>query len=209
MSAIIIAVLLLAIIGLTYVSLSGNRMLDKYQGKEGFAQVKPTLEENFAFIKKNPNNDSAYYSLGQGFYALGGFDDAIWAFSEAVKINPKLYYYWINLGNAYKAKKIYLSARNAYIKGLELEPNKQSHYMALAWLYYFRIEPEKDKAFEVLKRGLEKFPDDKDLLFEITRYYLYDKNNEEFLKYAPRYLKIDPKNELVNNYLKELKGKKR
>lgn len=206
---IVLAIIFFAIIVLTAISLSGNRMLDKYVGKEGFEQIKPTFEDNFEFIKQNPNNDSAYYSLGQGFYSLKGYDDAIWAFSEAVKINPKLYYYWINLANAYQAKKDYISARDAYIKGLGLEPNKPAFYTALAWLYYFRLEPEKDKAFEVLKRGLEKFPDDKAILFDITRYYLYDKNKEEFLKYAPKYIKLDSANEAINNGLKEWgKGKR-
>lgn len=182
-----------------------NRILDKYSNHKDFAAVRETMEVNLDFIGKNPNNDSAYYSLGQGFFSLKGYDDAIWAFKEAIRISPNTYYYWSFLGKAYQAKKDYLPARDAYVKTLELETDKPFNYTNLAWLYYFRLETEKDKAFEVLKKGLEKFPNDKDILFDITRYYMYDENKKEFLKYAPRYIKINPNNGAINKKYKEWK----
>lgn len=182
-----------------------DRILDKYSNHKDFNVVRETMKTNLDFIKKNPNNDSAYYSLGQGFFGLQGYDDAIWALKEAIRISPNTYYYWSFLGKAYQAKKDYPPARDAYEKTLELEPDKPFNYTNLAWLYYFRLEAEKDKAFEVLKKGLEKFPTNKDILFDITRYYIYDENKKEFLKYAPRYLKIDPDNELINKKYKEWK----
>ena len=202
-------VLILIIVGLgmlIFFSLMGEyRLLDKYADHKDFETVRGTMQENLDFIKKNPSNDSAYYSLGQGFYSLKGYDDAIWAFKETVRISPNTYYYWSFLGTAYQAKKDYSSARDAYIKTLELEPDKPLNYTQLAWLYYFRLEPEKDKAFEVLGKGLEKFPTDKDILFDITRYYMYDENKKEFLKYAPRYIKVDATNEAINKKFKEWK----
>lgn len=179
--------------------------MDKYSNHKDFATVRETMKANLDFIRKNPNNDSAYYSLGQGFFGLQGYDDAIWAFKEAIRISPNTYYYWSFLGKAYQAKKDYPPTRDAYEKTLEFEPNKPFNYTNLAWLYYFRLEAEKDKAFEVLKKGLEKFPTDKDILFDITRYYIYDENKKEFLKYAPRYINVDATNELINKKYKEWK----
>ncbi|MBI2638526.1 hypothetical protein HYW83_02955 [Candidatus Peregrinibacteria bacterium] len=203
----IILVLVIAVLGV-FIFLSfirSDRILDKYSHHKDFAVVGETMKANLDFIKKNPNNDSAYYSLGQGFFGLQGYDDAIWALKEAIRISPNTYYYWSFLGKAYQAKKDYPSARDAYIKTLEFEPNKPLNYTQLAWLYYFRLEPEKDKAFETLQKGFEKFPADKDILFDITRYYMYDQNKKEFLKYAPKYIKIDPKNEAINKKYQEWK----
>lgn len=157
------------------------------------------MEENLGFIKKNQRNEVAYYSLGQEFYALEGYDDAIWAFKKAIEIAPDRYYYWSFLGSAYQAKKDYIAARDAYIKALDLDTTRVLTYTKLSWLYYFRLDAEKEKAYEVLKKGLEQFPDDATLLFDITRYYLYDENKEEFLKYAPHYLKIDQSNDAIKN----------
>lgn len=179
--------------------IEGKRFILKYSQQKDFWLVYPTLKENKEFIKKNHNNHSAYYSLGQGYYGLKAYDQAIDAFSRAIEIVPNNADYWSFLGKVYQAKKVYPKARDAYIETLKLDPDTPYHYTQLAWLYYFRLDPEKDKAFEVLKQGLEKFPEDKDILFDITRYYLYDKNEEEFRKYAPRYLKIDPSNQLIKD----------
>ncbi len=171
--------------------------MTKYRNYAGFWNSYPALKENRDFIRKNPSNDSAYYSLGQGLYGLKAYDGAIDAFTHAIAITPNAYYYWAFLGKAYQAKKDYAKARDTYAKVLELEPGKKVNYTNLAWLYYFRLPGEEYKAYEVLQKGLEKFPTDKDILFDITRFYLYDKNEVEFRKYAKRYLKIDPTSELI------------
>lgn len=172
--------------------LQERAFIKKYSQAKDFWSVYPVMKENQKLIAQNPKNEGAYYSLGQGLYSIGAFPQAIDAFSHTVEISPQKYYYWSFLGKAYQGKKDYQKARDAYSKALELEPNNANNYTMLAWLYYFRLEPEKEKAFEILKKGLEKFPDNKDILFDITRYYLYDKSTTEFRKYAPLYLKIDP-----------------
>ncbi len=175
-----------------------------YQKNPEFKKVESALKEDREMIRKNPRNDSAYYSLGQGLYSLKGYDDAANALREAAKIDPTRVYYWSFLAKIYQGKKGYLGARDAFTKVLDMEPDRQVNYTNLAWLYYFRLDPEKDKAFEVLKKGLERFPNDKAILFDITRYYLYDNNWEEFLKYAPRYLAIDPDYPAIRDKYKEL-----
>lgn len=168
-----------------------------YRNNAEFKKVESALKEDRDMIRKNPRNDSAYYSLGQGLYSLKGLDDAIDALTKATEIDPTKAYYWSFIAKAYQAKKDYIGARDMFIKVLEVEPGKPVNYTNLAWHYYFRIDAEQKKAFDVLKKGLELFPEDRTILFDITRYYLYDKNETEFRKYAPRYLKIDPSNELI------------
>lgn len=199
----VLAVLVVAAI-LVCTYLPDYLFIQKYKDTPNFWGVYQSLQENREFIAKNPKNDSAYYSMGQTYYSLKDYDTGIKYLKKAIEISPNTYYYWDFLGHVNQAKKDYIEARDAYIKALELEPNKVLLYDQLAWLYYFRIEEEEDKAYEVLKRGLEKFPNNPELLFDITRYYLYDKNKEEFFKYAPIYLKVDPNNPdnlaIKNNY---------
>lgn len=179
----------------------------KYSSKKDFSGVFTTWKENRGFIRQNPNNDSAWYSLGQGYYALGGFDDAIFAFNEAARINPKNDYYWSFLGKAHQAQKDAPRMIEAFVKALEANPKRKENTIQLAWAYYFRTDDQAAKAYDVLRNGLKAFPGDKDLLWDITRYYAYDKNTEEFQKYAPQLLKVDPGNELVKSVMKEIKEK--
>ncbi len=203
----------LAIIGIVFVlffrqigDFVGERIfIAKYSQTKDFWITYSVIKENKEFIRKNSNNDSAYDSLGQGYYALQAYDYAAGAFKRATEISPKHVDYWSFLGRTYQAMKDYQRARDAFTEVLKLDPDRPDNYTKLAWLYYFRLDLEKDKAFEVLKQGLEKFPNDKNILFDITRFYLYDENKKEFLKYAPRYLKIDPNQELIKNKYKEWK----
>ena len=122
------------------------------RGKEILDSATVPVEWRFSqeLIEKNPGNDSAYYSLGQGYYGLRAYNEAIKALKRATEIKPDNFDYRSFLGKVYQAKKDYPAARDAYIETLRLNPDKQNHYIQLAWLYYFRLDPEKDKAFEVL-----------------------------------------------------------
>lgn len=205
---IVIAVALLALGVFIYFAYTDpTRILSKYSRMPGFDHSYPAMADNLRIIKQHPGAHGAYHSLAQGFYSLKGYDDALWAISEAVKLSPNTYYYWLFLGQVQQTRKNYPAARDAYIKALDLEPNKPVNYTTLAWLYYFRLEPEKNKAYDALKQGLEKFPDDKNILFDITRYYMYDENKDEFLKYAPRYRKLDPNNSPINEFYNKWKRK--
>lgn len=205
---IIIAGISLAVAGLLaysfYPAISDFFFLLPYQKNVEFKNVESALKEDREMIRKNPQHDGAYYSLGQGLYSLKGYDDAIDAFISATEIDPKKVYYWSFLAKAYQAKKDYLGARDMFTKVLDMEPDKPVNYTNLAWLYYFRIDEEQKKAFDILKKGLTRFPEDRAMLFDITRYYLYDNNWEEFLKYAPRYLAIDPDYPAIRDKYKEL-----
>lgn len=198
-SLLIAGTILVVLAGIFFVSrIPDYLFILKYHKREHFWDVYATYKENRAFIKDNPNNDSAYYSLGQGFYGLGDFDKAIEAFKKAAEIAPEKGHYWTFLGRTYQIKKDYPRASAAYTKTIEADHTRPDNYTTLAWLYYFRLKPEKDKAFDVLKQGLSYFPDDKEILFDITRYYIYDRN-EAFRPYAKHYLKIDPSQILIKN----------
>lgn len=202
---LIVEILIVFIAGIfiVYTLTKSDRMLDKYASNKDFPIMEKALKEGLAMVKKNPHDDAIYFYLAQSFYKLQGYDDALWALNKAITIAPTNSPYITLFGKIYQTKKDYVVARDAYIKALELDPSKVYSYTNLAWVYYFRLPDEKDKAFDVLKKGLEKFPNDRDLLFDIVRYYMYDQNKKEFLKYAPRYIKIDSAYEPINKTYKE------
>src|SRR6185436_14515610 len=52
-------------------------------------------------IRRRPT-DQAYSNLGTCYYFLGRYSDAAKAFEDATKLTPKHYFYWANLGDAYR-----------------------------------------------------------------------------------------------------------
>jgi serine/threonine-protein kinase len=52
-------------------------------------------------IQRKPT-DQAYSNLGTCYYYLGRYRDAAAAYENAIKLTPKQYLYWANLGDAYR-----------------------------------------------------------------------------------------------------------
>jgi len=165
----------------------------QYSSHQDFETIYPLIKEAREIVRKNPRHDGAYQSLAQSYFTIGAFDRARDALLVAVEIVPDNDAYWSFLGKTYQRLKAYPDAAAAYARALELDESRVEYYTQLAWLYYFRFEGDDMlKSYDILKQGLERFPDDKDLLFDITRYYLYENKMEEFTMYAPRYLAVDP-----------------
>ncbi|MBI2483933.1 tetratricopeptide repeat protein [Candidatus Uhrbacteria bacterium] len=198
---ITVAILLLAGIALAAFFIRSGGIASKkaeqdfvaaYSGHKDFETIYPVIKEARAIVMKDPRHDGAYHSLAQSYYTLGAYDQARDALVQAIEIIPANDAYWSFLGKTYQAMKSYPEAAEAYRRALELDPNRTEYYIRLAWLYYFRFEgDEMQKSYDILSKGLELYPEDKDLLFDITRYYLYENKMEEFARYAQRYLKVD------------------
>lgn len=170
-----------------------KQFVKTYSTHKDFETIYPVIQEAQKIVKKNPRHDGAYQSLAQSYFTLNAYDRARDSLLRAVEIVPDNDAYWSFLGKTYQRLKAYPDAASAYTRALELNKNKIEYYTQLAWLYYFRFEGDDMlKSYDILKQGLELFPEDKDLLFDITRYYLYENKMEEFVQYAPRYLKVDP-----------------
>src|ERR1043165_2738911 len=52
-------------------------------------------------IRRTPT-DQAYSNLGTCYYFLGRYSEAASAYEQATKLTPKHYFYWANLGDAYR-----------------------------------------------------------------------------------------------------------
>lgn len=210
---IIIGILLLtSLIGTPFVmrtmqeKKADERFVATYSYHKDFWTIYPLIKESRDIARKNKAHDGAYHSLAQSYYTLGAFDEAENALQNALAIKPENDAYWFFLGKIQQGKKAYPAAAVAYEKALALNPTKKEHFQVLAWLYYFRFEGEQHKkAFDVLGRAVKRFPEDKDLWFDLTRYNLYDNNIKEFLVYAPQYLALNPSDENIKKDYKNYK----
>ncbi|MBI4822753.1 MAG: tetratricopeptide repeat protein [Nitrospirae bacterium] len=78
---------------------------------------------------KNPlyeTPDKAYYDLGNIYYRLGMFDEAVEAFNDALRRQPNRYTAYYGLALSHNAKGNYGDASSALQKGIELDPRFKS-----------------------------------------------------------------------------------
>jgi tetratricopeptide (TPR) repeat protein len=83
----------------------------------------------------SPNDDVAWQGLGRSCRDLGDYDNAIYAFEQAIRLMPQEEAYLYDLGLVYVAQKRYEEAIEAFLKVIELSPGYALAHCALAGCY--------------------------------------------------------------------------
>lgn len=98
------------------------------------------------------------YDLGIRYLEDGNYEEAIIAFTAAIKIDPKRAPAYVGRGDAYvlsgETEENLTAAQADYEKAIELDEMLAEAYLGLADVYI--RQGEYDKATEILKQGLEK-----------------------------------------------------
>jgi len=156
------------------------------------------IEDGDKAIVLNPNNAVAYNNRGKAHYAkgnahnnyldresrdyaIGFFDRAIEDFDKAIAFDPKNADFYINRGNAYRAKWDYDKAIEDYDKAIALNPNDAAAYNNRGNAY--RFKGDYGKAIESYDKAIVLNPKNTD--FYINRgasHSNYEKAIEDFDK---------------------------
>jgi tetratricopeptide (TPR) repeat protein len=89
----------------------------------------------------------SYYNMGNAFADLGEYKDAINAYEEAIKLNPKLSKPHHNLGLAYAASNRLADAANEFTQAVKLKPDyAEAHFnLGVAYLQMGRTQEAKEQ----------------------------------------------------------------
>ena len=90
-------------------------------------------------IYLDSKNAVARYNLGNVYYQLARYDDAIEAYHLAIKIDPKNAVasdFWAGLGGAYGGLKRYSDAIEAYSQAIEIDPKNVTFYKCRGYAYW-------------------------------------------------------------------------
>ena len=100
-----------------------------------------------------------------------------------------------------------VSAIEAYQEAALLEPENTDIW--LDWSFIYHESGEKDKAIELIERGLEESPDNSDLLYRMVVYQIQAGQYKEAFTYLENALILDFENhEVLFEFFRNLKHKK-
>jgi serine/threonine-protein kinase len=111
--------------------LAMNPRLDFVAGEREFRRV----------LQRSPNNAAAKNGLCLSLLAQGRFADAEETCQQALLLDPLLTNLWFNLGRITTGMGRYKEAREAFRKGLELQPNASRFHTYLATLDILENRP--------------------------------------------------------------------
>ena len=67
----------------------------KYSGKMGYKNIIECYEKT---LQLNPENDHAYFNIGNSLFDLKEYSEALNFYIKAIEINPEKCKYYFNLG---------------------------------------------------------------------------------------------------------------
>lgn len=87
-------------------------------------------------LLKYSESDSVLYLLGEIYYAMSLYDNALRYYSYAIKANPQNSLYYFKIAILFSVKGFFKEAEEAYGKAISIEPNNVIYNYALAYMYY-------------------------------------------------------------------------
>jgi Flp pilus assembly protein TadD len=94
------------------------------------------LDWSLSWVKNEPESSMAWFGLGLAYDNLHRYGDAIDAYRQALRINPKNTSFRTNLGIAYTKLNRYSEAIDAYRQVLRIDPEDAHAWYNLGCAYY-------------------------------------------------------------------------
>lgn len=95
-------------------------------------RIRVELERYRIISQSNPKNDKAWFMLGNVFFEMGKYEEAIGPYLTAVEISPNRAGYYLALGSAYAHLQRHEEAVQAFQQAVDLDPDHVYSHCALA-----------------------------------------------------------------------------
>jgi len=173
---------------------------DKEQEQETLAQVASLKrsESQVAAIKRQVQIDH-HLELAQSAVQQGKLVTALENYRDILKIDSEHVLAYYNLGNVLMAMKRYPAASAAYRKTLEINPHYIFGVLELAKSYFAMNQA--GKAVEALSGFVKKYPQEKELRFQLGLAYAFDKKIAEAIHEFEQAIVLDKEYALPHFYL--------
>ena len=128
-----------------------------------------------------PDNPEHYFNLGLYCSRKGDADGTYRAFTGAIALKPDFAAAHINLAVLHQKLNRFENAEKHYLKALELNDNHPDAYVGLGKTYFDLGNPL--KAIDISRKGLQKFPENSKLYFNISKAHFMLENLDEGWEY--------------------------
>ena len=109
------------------------------------------------WVKNEPGSAYAWVALGEAYFAIKQYDQAIPAYREALRIQPEFAIGWNGLGITYSSIEQYNQAIHAYREALRIEPEDAGAWYNMG-VAYEHLE-QYDKAIQTYREALRIQPE--------------------------------------------------
>jgi tetratricopeptide (TPR) repeat protein len=166
-------------------------------------QVSAALQE----ANSQPNSFEAQMRAASLYYQIRNFDKAIEFYQKANKIKPDDYDTIVQLGNVNFDGGNYEEAEKWYTTALSKKPDDISVRTDLGLTFVFRNQPDYDRAIKEFLGSLQRDPNHKQTLQNITYAYIQKGEIQKAKESLDKLEKVDPGNPAIANLRSEIEKK--
>lgn len=154
-----------------------------------------------------PNSFEAQMRAASGLYQTQNFDKAVEYYLKANKIKPDDYDAIVQLGNANFDGQHYEEAQRWYSMALTKKPDDISVRTDLGLTFVFRNPPDYDKAITEFQGSLQRNPNHKQTLQNITYAFIQKGDTQKAKEHLDKLEKVDPNNGAIADLRSQLEKK--
>ena len=142
-----------------------------------------------AALNEKPDDTNTLFQIGLTFGMLGLLDSAIYYYSEAVRIDEKFIYGYVNLSVAYIYDDKFDNAITTLKKVLDIDPKNKS---AMLYIAYCLVKTNKlSEGIYYYKKVLDIDPNDSNVFALMSEAYYLSKKYKDAITTANKALKIN------------------
>jgi len=172
-------------------------------------EYQETFEEAAEEFIDNPETAEAFWPLieiGRVKQLAGDYDGAKQALIKAVELQPGSHLAHANLANLYfRHYHDFAKAEEHYLKAIEPnDPRVVVYYYDLHEIYRYFHKTDTTLAEDILKQGIERYPEETNLMAILAHYYKNLDRKEEAIEYYQKILEINPDSEVAKKGLESL-----
>lgn len=164
------------------------------------AEVQAALDK----AKQEPNNFDAQVKVGELYYQIEQFDNAIEYLKRANQIKPDDYFTIVNLGNAYFDSDRYAEAEKWYLMALAQKSDDINVRTDLGLTFVFREPPDYERAVVEFNRSLETNPNHVQALQNLTVAYTKKGDAQNARATLAKLESVDPSNKALPKLREEV-----
>ncbi len=150
-------------------------------------------------VSADPVDTPFRYYLGIAYEESRKYDEAIAEYQKLIAVEPQNTKPYLSLGYLYIQLDLYEEAVDIYHSLMEVAPPIAEYYVYLSRALI--LMQDKSGAMTTLKEGLELFPDNDDLHFNIAVLYEEDDNFDEMVRHLSRAIEVNPEHADAMNFL--------
>jgi len=177
--------------------------------EEKKAEYQEKFDQRAVIFFNNPEGVEAFWpliGLAQIKELVGDIEGAKQALIWAVALQPQSYVAHGNLANLYfHHYQDFAKAEEHYLKAIEPDdPGTITYYFDLHEIYRYFYKRDTTLAEDILKLGIERYPEVTDLMAVLADYYRHLKRDKEAKELYQKMLEINPDSQVAKKGLEEL-----